>query len=208
MVANFIDADNNRWNHVALQEMFMPISMEEICKLELPLSQVQDKLLWLGGNEGRFSVKTSYDICNRDDNLGAISGVWKNIWRSKLYEGLKMFLWKLASQSLPTRLNLWAKLKKGDSQCVLCVVEEEYEIHMFMSCPTARALAFASKWGLKLDTVACSNPKGIVEWSLIFTKVNYIDMQIVAMGFLLSVWSWRNNVLFGSKSNVANVVND
>lgn len=100
-VANFIDADNKRWNREVL-----------LSQIDLPLVQAQDKLLWMGESEGKFSVKTSYEVCNRNDNPNAVSGVWKSIWSSKLHEMLKMYLWRLAAKSLPTRMNLRTKLKK------------------------------------------------------------------------------------------------
>lgn len=57
-VANFIDADNKRWNREVL-----------LSQIDLPLVQAQDKLLWTGESEGKFSVKTSYEAWGLEEHM-------------------------------------------------------------------------------------------------------------------------------------------
>lgn len=58
----------------------------------------------------------------------------------------------VVSSGLHTHQLLHLRLGMQDVSCVLCVGgEEEILAHLFQECPFIRAMAFASKWGIRLD---------------------------------------------------------
>lgn len=113
-VAHFIDQDYRCWDRDLLRSTFPQSIYESICKLELLPIQTEDKLLWVGNKDGRFSIKNCYEVCIMANNLVPPSGVWRAIWRSNLHERLKMFLWRMAAKVLPKRQNLRTKLQLGN----------------------------------------------------------------------------------------------
>ena len=52
---------------------------------------------------------------------------------------------------LPTRKIIVEKTDKGEISCVFCGEVDESTWHLFMECPFVRVLAFAIRWGLKLE---------------------------------------------------------
>lgn len=69
---------------------------------------------------GCCSLKNCYRIIKRDVEVEEQVFMWKKLWYSPLHEIIKLFMWKVLSNALPTRMILQSKLRKGDSSCVFC----------------------------------------------------------------------------------------
>nr|XP_048325739.1 uncharacterized protein LOC125421294 [Ziziphus jujuba var. spinosa] len=89
--------------------------------------------------------------------------IWKNLWNIKMHERLKMFLWRVLSNVIPTRDLIFTRIGKGDRNCVWCEDKEETLLHIFKDCHFIRRLAFASNWGCRLENWNVSNTKELVE---------------------------------------------
>lgn len=44
------------------------------------------------------------------------------------------------------------RLGRGESECVICGMELENVFHFIKKCQGTRGIAFASKWGYKMDS--------------------------------------------------------
>lgn len=51
------------------------------------------------------------------------------VWKGPFHERIKIFLWRLLANVLPTMELLSALLGSNDNKCVLCLEEEESTIH-------------------------------------------------------------------------------
>lgn len=69
----------------------------------------------------------------------------------KLHQHLKVHLWRILVGALPTREVLGQRLQIVEHYYVLCIAETDSSLHIFKECPVVRALAFASKWGYRID---------------------------------------------------------
>ena len=74
------------------------------------------------------------------------------LWKLKALKRIKMLLWRIGSNSLPTKENLMSRLGFNDSICVLCGHAVVSRIHLFLKCPAARAIRCASIWGIRFDS--------------------------------------------------------
>uniref|UniRef100_A0A2N9HCG5 protein-disulfide reductase n=1 Tax=Fagus sylvatica TaxID=28930 RepID=A0A2N9HCG5_FAGSY len=109
----------------------------------------QDKWIWTKSTSGEFSIKSAYGILCNNADLGSSNPIWELIWKSHIHERLKMFLWRISSNLLPTKDNLDRFIDAEDQLCPLCEIEQESIVHIFLHCPVAKALWFGSCWGIR-----------------------------------------------------------
>ena len=77
-------------------------------------------------------------------NYGMDGKGWKNLWKLKIPYKICLFLWKLLHNGLPTRMRLIRRQMIVSPKCVMCDQEDETLDRLFLKCPFARALWFAS----------------------------------------------------------------
>lgn len=62
------------------------------------------------------------------------------IWKAKVPEKIRIFAWRVATETLPTKENKRKRTLEVDNICNICGKEKEDEFHAVMSCTKARAL--------------------------------------------------------------------
>lgn len=98
-----------------------------------------------------------------------------------------MFLWRAA----------WNRFHSGDKCCGLC--EEEQESNVHLGCPLARAVAFGSRWGIRMDTWHCNNIKDLVRFCSSLPRhfagqfVGGEEITAVLVAILEEIWNARNS---------------
>lgn len=205
-VADLLNPLSLIWDESKLHQLFYQEALEAIRRVKVHGADREDKLFWTRTSNGAFSVKSCYSLlsCNgtHSDRL------WKDIWTANLHERLKVFLWRLAAD-VPLKDTLYERTGKGDPSCTLCGFNKETSSHLFLECPAARAVAFSSKWGLKLDSVATSNSQDLGRWcvcpsTLLSSKLGGKDFtSLLLANFLYAVWELCNDKLFENKSSIA-----
>ena len=66
--------------------------------------------------------------------MGPENALWKRIWGTKMSERLKMLVWRIAADVLPTRCRLARVLAVADHTCLLCNGGPESIFHIFVEC--------------------------------------------------------------------------
>jgi hypothetical protein len=74
---------------------------------------------------------------------------FKDLWAARVPLKIKIFLWQMGLDRLPSSLNVAAKRGPGNGRCVLCNVEE-VAAHIFFSCSPAK---FA--WSVLRQLLGC-----------------------------------------------------
>jgi hypothetical protein len=128
---------------------------------------------------------------------------WKQLWNLNLNARLKLLLWKIASDILPSKARLQKvfPISPADSLCPLCKMAEDSLPHLFFNCSIARIVWRSSFW--PLDSLAWSAltlsswVKGIISphFELGIPLVDEHLFQIYASVFCDLLWFTKNKVI-------------
>ena len=127
------------------------------------------------------------------------------IWKSKVHDRLKMFLWRVASDILPTKDKLTSFFPAMDPKCPLCDASPESSLHLFVYCQAARFLWAGNEWGCRSDAMQFDCPGQFINF-LLSPQVSFHGSSDKE-GFLLfgalvleNLWFARNQAIHkGSK---------
>ncbi|KAF3953185.1 hypothetical protein CMV_021349 [Castanea mollissima] len=132
LVAELIISGTRLWNSHLLHVLFDQQIASSIQQIHLSASPTEDTAIWAMNPSGKFSVKLAYLIDQeaRFTPSGPLSKkAWSKLWALKINERLKLFLWKIAWDSLPTREFLCHRIHDMDSVCPRCHGSQESIVH-------------------------------------------------------------------------------
>lgn len=110
MVSQLVDQTTHSWKTGLINEAFEHDSVVAILSIHLPPTPRPDKFMWLPSSKGRFFVKLAFQIASNLTQLNPQSDVpWKNIWKLKVPERLKMLIWRIGENAIPTKENFLQK---------------------------------------------------------------------------------------------------
>lgn len=155
-----------------------------------------DFLVWGASSDGIYSVKSAYGLLEnslqtQQDNL------FKLIWNWRGAERVRVLMWKVALDKLPTKL--WRSLWSMESPVSdFCQVTAEDTLHIFRDCSYAKRLwnniihpRFAhSFFNANLSEWLGMNLKRNLGWS------QSVCWSMVFGSTLWLLWDWRNKWQF------------
>lgn len=198
--ADLILEGTNNWNVDFLNEIF---SLEDVLRIKstpLPPAGVPDSLTWHFSRDGRYSVKSSYNLAARlvSDRRLAVEGDWKILWSLSVPPRVKDFLWRACRDCLPTKVNLFHKNVVGDKFCILCGKYLETSWHVFVDCCYAKSCWLAAELGNIMED-HCMQVEGFSQliFQLLKAPQSWVP-QRVAMT-LWQIWKERNSMLWEGK---------
>lgn len=130
------------WNTYLIDRHFYPPDAKLIKSLPLCSIPQSDMLIWPKEKIGIYTVKLGYKLLcewqNEELNQPQISDTersfWSSIWKIKVPGKIKHFIWKVCSNSLPTKENLMKRKILQDSMCQRCSNGSEDVVHSLWSC--------------------------------------------------------------------------
>ncbi|KAK4398964.1 hypothetical protein Sango_1371900 [Sesamum angolense] len=117
-----------------------------------------------------FYVKSAYHVAvslanrNQPSTSQPMPSPWKAVWLANVPGKIRVFIWKLAQNALPTGSNLFKKLRDVVLVCPYCGSEEEDTEHVFLRCPFARHVWALSNLRWSFISNYPANPRGWVEF--------------------------------------------
>jgi hypothetical protein len=162
------------WRQNVLHFLFDPTTISEILKINIrPHS---DSLLWTPSSTGVFSTKSAHHLISSlspstPSHLSKSS--WKALWKLQLNHRLKLFLWKMVWNIIPTKFRISQTIPSSisDTSCSLCSYPIDSLPHLFFTCPLARVVWHQSFW--PLDTIAL-NVTNMTYWLLIILHPHHM----------------------------------
>ena len=127
MVSNLIYTEDHCWNLPLLSELFNSETVEAIKKIHISLRSRADKLIWVSDSKGAFSVKSVYKA-NQDPPCRSSTVQWQKIWKIKAHDRIKMLLWRIGSNALPSKNNLALRLGTSDPHVCFVVVNLKQQL--------------------------------------------------------------------------------
>lgn len=143
MVADLINADN-KWRVDKLEQHFMKENIDAIIQIPLPRSREEDAVLWHFDKRKEYTVKSGYQIAlnlkfpNAPTNSENGYRHWKFLWMLDLPKKIKIFMWSVMKNILPTAKHLWKGKSLQDPICQRCKKEVETIKHVLVECKAAR----------------------------------------------------------------------
>jgi ribonuclease HI len=209
-VRDLIDHNRDSWNAPSIHAIFDSTSAHEILKIRISMDPGVN-FLWAPSTSGQFTVSSAYQfiLANGSNNASTSNNsiFWKSIWKLNLNDRLKLFLWKIAWNILPTKERLsQLSITNQDSSCPLCKVADDSLNHLFFECIFARVAWRHSFWPLDSTALQFSS---MSEWiSSIISPGSSIGIpfedkhkfQIFAAVACDILWFYRNKAYHDSLS--------
>lgn len=147
-----------------IKELFALDSTQAILTIPIPFCTRQDRLIWLPDAKGIFPAKLAYKTSFSQSNISnQAQPHWKKLWKAKSPKRLKMLIWRIRANSIPTRVNLQHRIHHIEPSCVLCNSAYESCIHLFFYCPIAKALWTIAGRGPRVDTSTLASYEDIIK---------------------------------------------
>ncbi|KAK8940780.1 hypothetical protein KSP39_PZI009905 [Platanthera zijinensis] len=112
-----------------------------ILSILLGRGSLGDRWVWDYSNSGLFSVRSVYHLIHLSDRSSASGGLlgWNFIWKADVPPRIRVFLWRLASDILPTGVGLRLRHSAGLIACSFCGSPDEDARHALFTCPSVCA---------------------------------------------------------------------
>lgn len=176
--------------------------MRAIQQISLSSTNQSDNQIWRGTANGLFWVRSAYYLAKEmEDRAKAESSkgrhcseVWKRLWKLKVPNAEKNFIWRACHNILPTKDNLMRRKVVKDPKCPICELEIETTFHILWECPSAM-----DEWGVSSTFFQKSSRNGpafIHVTEKVFQKCEEEDIKLF-VGLARKLWFRRNEVVHG-----------
>ena len=100
MVSSLIDPVTNWWRVDMVRVTFLPFEADLILRIPLSHNLPEDKIIWIGNNQGDFTAKNAYHIAHNllesrekeeCSNGDPCKPVWRKLWHLNLPAKIKIF---------------------------------------------------------------------------------------------------------------------
>jgi hypothetical protein len=141
------------WNLPLLNYLFDETTIREVLKINIS-THTTSLFIWTPSANGMFNTKSAHKLISSQRTHLSTSPLpaanRKKLWKLNLNDRLKLFLWKIAWDIVPSksRLNSVFLIPQTDLVCPLCKVEEDSLSHLFFNCFFARISWRQSPWPL------------------------------------------------------------
>ncbi|RLN35951.1 hypothetical protein C2845_PM03G26230 [Panicum miliaceum] len=197
-VSQLIDINTKGWDAEVLKRYFFDHDVEEITKIKIPWSPMEDTIAWHYEKTGCFTVRSAYRLAMQLRDLeGGMPGsssrpdgarpIWKKLWTLPIPQKVKIFAWRLIHKGLATRANKQARRLDELNICEVCGREEEDEHHAVIRCNLATSLRAEMRkvWLLpEEEKLINTGPEWLLE------LINNLDGQSAGRLLLLFWRSW------------------
>ncbi|XP_060957652.1 uncharacterized protein LOC133029176 [Cannabis sativa] len=209
LVNQFVDSlfitDSRTWDIDVVMDMFCASDAAAILGIPLSLNATRDSWSWMYENNEDFSVKSAYGLLQKQkqsQRINTDTSFWDKLWGLCIPPKVKNFLWRAATNNLPTCVNLVFRHVEVPTVCPVCKSQPETTSHALIFCNIALAC-----WR-KVGVTFVFDPGGhFRSWlQLMFTSATAEQIATIAM-VCWSLWKARNNTVWKAKNtSVSNIV--
>ncbi|KAF4352138.1 hypothetical protein F8388_012262 [Cannabis sativa] len=137
MVNSLMKVDVREWDEDVLSDVLTTRDQELVWKIPLSTDVESDGWFWRKESSELFTVRSAYAILQQQKTSMEqpnFSGAWTKLWQLKLPPKVKDFLWRVCTNSLPTRFQLTTKHVPINSDCPMCSAAPETSLHVLVCC--------------------------------------------------------------------------
>lgn len=170
-----------------------------------------DILCWKPHPSGKCTSKTAYRVCLQDMQQQRapsprgvpqeIKQILKQVWKEKnMVPRIQTFAWRLLRRAIPTGMRAGKYSSHVSKNCPRCGGKED-DMHLFFTCPFAKAAWFSEPWYIRTEQLAL-NHTTIPAIIISLLNSNHPQASLInVMTYLWCIWKARNDVLFSRKTN-------
>lgn len=159
-------------------------------------------------------MKSGYNLAARHWQLqrrqgasssgNGVAAIWKKLWSLQVPPRIRVFLWRVATHSLPLGQNLRIR-NISDGICRICLQELETDRHCFFECPWVREVWNKTRRGL---VWARQQASSFLDLCAQILTADDSDAALFVVTLWI-IWKTRNAALFEEKSiSISQVVKD
>ncbi|CAN1125061.1 Putative ribonuclease H protein At1g65750 [Linum perenne] len=129
------------WDVELIEELFERRDCEAITTIQLVDSRVNDRIIWHFGKRGEYTVKSGYRLWAEEmSSLEAhkLDGPWTKIWDLHTPPKMRIMVWRLVSEIVPSRATLRRRHIDVPDECAICGADSETYDHLFRDCQFAK----------------------------------------------------------------------
>jgi ribonuclease HI len=161
----------------------------------------QDRLTWVGNSTGVFTVRSAYHLgkerMSRDRGESSRNSrtvrVWRKIWKLNVPRAVQNFMWRVCSNTLPTRANLFKKHIITDNLCPICGLFPETVEHIIWECKSAADVWMECKSNIQKLSIQVND--GFNFFEQLMDILDDSDLALVST-IARRIWLRRNSFLF------------
>ena len=184
------------WDTAKLSQVLPHHLVKLVLAVPIPLTNMEDSFCWGSTGSGDFTTKSA--TWRAHENIKPDQEPWKFnwIWKLDVMPKIRIFLWQLCHNALPTRAALLHKGIYIDPVCPACLLDVEDIEHLFVGCHMVKKtwdLAVGNNWlsSQPLSHLLHSVRAGLHNLHMARDK----DLTKVAI-LLWSMWKSRNALIF------------
>ncbi|KAK3226112.1 hypothetical protein Dsin_005974 [Dipteronia sinensis] len=188
LVAGLLDDSGQQWNIEILNQVFLEVDKEAILKIPLSYKRKPDKLIWHYDKRGIYRVKSGYQVALRNkvrdlsSGSSVDSGWWIALWNLNIPPKVRIFVWRVCNNAIPSLTNLVRRKIVDDLMCLRCEKAEESVEHALLWCRKAKEI-----WSKSIFWCLISNLKGLNSQDMlrfVFSKTRRDDLAF----FCVVIW--------------------
>ncbi|KAM6574504.1 uncharacterized protein LOC115696411 [Cannabis sativa] len=150
-----------------------------------------------------YHLAETIDKNNDSSTFSSNSNWWKRLWALKLPKKVKIFVWRVINDDLPTAVNLLHRKVIQSSACSLCNCSRETLVHALFLCTRAQQV-----WSLLPSFTAVPNISqlnGFEIFSSLAAATSNSDLERILCR-MWSIWTERNMETHGTKPKLASLI--
>lgn len=123
------------WDRSKVLDTYGEVMGDRICDLPLLNEGQDDKRIWYHSHNGIYSTKTGYSwLILKKIGYGPHRCFWRIIWKLKLHPKVRIFLWRVGHNLLPTNVKIKNLKSDHNSSYPRCNSSDETLIHALRDC--------------------------------------------------------------------------
>ncbi|KAA3467328.1 reverse transcriptase [Gossypium australe] len=177
-VAELIDDNSRKWKEELIGSTFPEDVAAKILRIPLTKEAHDDILAWSGEPSGEFMVRSAYKLLHGiETDLGAYTlqtdyrKFYKKLWLLNLPSKIKVTIWRMSQNYLPTRVNMRHKKLSNNIFCpraFCCALwaiwgDRNKRVHKKFSRSGKETANFINSYILELNGVEEKSPKDLPE---------------------------------------------
>ena len=195
-----------KWNVDLIQESFLLPDSQLIFTIPLSPFNHTDSWLWHYTKNGRYSVKSGYNLAISTIRSGpsassdSLVNWWKAFWAIKIPRKIFLFAWRGYHEILPTMKGLLRRNVALHSNCPLCGFGEDSNAHAVFWCTFSQKNWELMNWPFLLPGKENISFKEVMLYATeLLEEEEFAKMLITSWG----IWSERNKRIHGQQQRDA-----